>query len=190
MLISFLPLMIRFEKRRLTGRELVILAILAALGAVGRIPFATLPSVQPTTFIIIITGIVFGAESGFVVGTLAAIVSNLFLGQGPWTPWQMYAWGMVGFLSGILKNTWFLKKTGGQIIFGICSSFLFSWIMNIWIILDLVQNFQWTEVIAYYISSFPFDISHALSTAFFIIIFGKDWIKILSRFQRKYGLLE
>ena len=75
--LSFIPLMVRFEKKKIAVRELVMLAILGAVAAVSRVPFATLPSIQPATFVIIITGVVFGSESGFVVGALAAIVSNL-----------------------------------------------------------------------------------------------------------------
>src|SRR5690242_6933421 len=88
---AFIPFVIRFERRKIEGRELVLLAVLAAVAAVSRIPFASLPSVQPTTFVVILSGMVFGSESGFVVGAVAALVSNLFLGQGPWTLWQMLA---------------------------------------------------------------------------------------------------
>ncbi|MCU9613395.1 ECF transporter S component [Caldibacillus lycopersici] len=189
MIGSFFPFFLRFEWKKVTGRELVMLAILAALAAVSRIPFASLPSIQPTTFVIIIAGSVFGAESGFVVGALAAIVSNLFLGQGPWTPWQMYAWGMIGLASGLLKNTWFMKHTIGRTIFGILCGFLFGWIMNLWFVIGIIQDFHWSEIIAYYSASFLFDLAHALSNAFFLIVFAKSWIKILSRFKKKYGLL-
>src|SRR5690625_2661751 len=89
--MTMLQFFARFEIRKITSREIVILAILAAIAAVSRVPFAPLPSVQPTSFVIIITGLVFGAESGFIVGAVAAIVSNIFLGQVPWTPWQMSA---------------------------------------------------------------------------------------------------
>ena len=82
---------LRFELRSITGREIVLLAMLSAIAAVARVPFAPIPSVQPTSFVIILVGLVFGAESGFLVGAIAALVSNIFLGQGPWKPWQMLA---------------------------------------------------------------------------------------------------
>jgi len=78
MICTFLPFIIRFERRNISGRELVMLAVLAAVAAVSRVPFASIPSVQPSTFVIIVTGIALGAESGFVVGALTALVSNLF----------------------------------------------------------------------------------------------------------------
>lgn len=100
LILSTVPFVLRFEMRHLSGRELVLLAVLAAIAAVSRVPFGPLPNIQPTTFVVIVSALVFGAESGFVIGAVAALVSNIFLGQGPWTPWQMYAWGLIGLLSG------------------------------------------------------------------------------------------
>jgi energy-coupling factor transport system substrate-specific component len=190
MTLTFVPFIIRFERRKVAGRELVILAVLAAIAAVSRVPFSSIPSVQPTTFVIIVTGIAFGAESGFVVGALAALVSNLFLGQGPWTPWQMYAWGMIGLFAGFLRNTWLIKRSIGRIIFGFFSGILFGWVMNLWYIVSLGDQVKFAEIIAYYGASIYFDLAHALSNVFFLIIFANSWIKILQRFKKKYGLLD
>lgn len=93
---ALLPLFLRLERRKLEPRELVLLAVLAALAAVSRIPFAALPSVKPVSAIVILSAYVFGAEAGFLIGAVAALVSNLYFGQGPWTPWQMFAWGWSG----------------------------------------------------------------------------------------------
>lgn len=184
-----LPFFIRFEIREIAVREIVMLAMLAAIAAIGRVPFASLPSVQPTSFIIIMTGIVFGAESGFIVGAVAAIVSNIFLGQGPWTPWQMYAWGMMGMSAGLFRNVWWMKKLWGKAIFGFIWGYLFGWFMNLWIIIGNLENFTWEFFIGIYVASLYFDLAHALSNVVFLIIFGASWIKILERFQKKYGLL-
>ncbi|WP_060203945.1 ECF transporter S component [Sporosarcina koreensis] len=185
-----LPFFARFEWREVAGREVVLLAMLAAIAAVGRVPFAGLPSVQPTSFIIIIAGIVFGAESGFIVGAVAAIVSNFFLGQGPWTPWQMYAWGMMGMTAGLLRNAWWLKTVWGKCIFGFVWGYLFGWFMNMWIIVSNIEALSWGFFAGIYISSVYFDLAHALSNVFFLLIFGTSWLKVLQRVQRKYGLLE
>jgi energy-coupling factor transport system substrate-specific component len=190
MTFTFLPFMIRFEHRKVAGRELVMLAVLAAIAAVSRVPFASIPSVQPTTFVIIVTGIAFGAESGFVVGALAALVSNLFLGQGPWTPWQMYAWGMIGLSAGFLRHTWFMKRSFGRIIFGFITGILFGWVMNLWYFVSLGEHVQLAEIIAYYGASIYFDLAHALSNVLFLSIFANSWVKILQRFRKKYGLLD
>lgn len=190
MLGTFLPFIVRFERRKVMGRELVILAILAAIAAVSRVPFASIPSVQPTTFVIIVTGFVFGAESGFVVGALAALVSNLFLGQGPWTPWQMYAWGMIGLSAGFLRGTWIQSTLMGRVLFGFMTGILFGWVMNLWAFVSLGDDINFVEILAYYGASFYFDLAHAISNVFFLLVFATGWIKILQRFRKKYGLLE
>lgn len=190
---SILLLFIRFESRKVEARELVLIAVLAAIAAVSRIPFASIPSVQPTTFVIMTSGLVFGAESGFMIGAVAALASNMILGQGPWTPWQMLAWGLVGWTAGLFGKTKFLNSTWGRIIFGAVWGFLFGWIMNVWGILSLSQYgnvLDMKAVIAYFTASALFDFIHAVSNVFFLLVFGRIWIKNLTRFKRKYGLLE
>lgn len=187
--LTMIPFFARFEVRKISSREIVILAILAAIAAVSRVPFAPLPSVQPTSFVIIITGLVFGAESGFIVGAVAAIVSNIFLGQGPWTPWQMYAWGMIGMTAGLFRNTWWMKQMWGKLLFGFVWGYLFGWFMNLWIIVSAIENFTWEFFISIYVASIYFDLAHALSNVFFLLVFSSSWIRILQRFKRKYGLL-
>lgn len=190
MAASFLPFMITFERRPLAARELVMIAVLAAVAAISRIPFASIPSVQPTTFVIIMAGLVFGGKTGFVVGAMAAFISNLFLGQGPWTPWQMYAWGFIGLCSGLFKNQKERTKPIALAIFGLISGILFGWVMNLWIVVGILRNFEWSEFLALYAASFYFDLAHGLTTAFLLLAFANRWIQILGRFQRKYGLLE
>lgn len=186
---TMIPFFARFEIRKITGREVVILAILAAIAAVSRVPFAGFPSVQPTSFVIIVTGLVFGAESGFMVGAIAAIVSNFFLGQGPWTPWQMYGWGMMGMMAGLLRNTWWMKKMWGKLLFGFIWGYLFGWFMNAWIVVSNIENMTWEFFISIFVGSMYFDLAHGLSNVFFILIFSTSWIKIMNRFKKKYGLL-
>jgi len=184
-----LPFFTRFEVKQIQGREIVILAMLAAIAAVSRVPFAGLPSVQPTSFVIIMTGVVFGAESGFIVGAVAAIASNIFLGQGPWTPWQMYAWGMMGLSAGLLRHSWFLTSTWGKSVFGFVWGYLFGWFMNLWIVVSNIENLTWEWFLTLYASSIYFDLAHGLANVFFLILFSNSWIKIMNRLQRKYGLL-
>lgn len=187
--LVMLPFFARFEMRRILTREIVLLAVLVAIAAISRVPFAGLPSIQPTSFVIIMAGLVFGAESGFIVGAAAALVSNMFLGQGPWTPWQMYAWAMMGMCAGLLKNSSFLKTLWGKSIFGFIWGFLFGWFMNLWIIVGNIENMSLEFVIGIFLSSVYFDLAHALSNVFFIIVFSASWLKILERFKKKCGLL-
>lgn len=93
-----------WEKSRPPLRQVMPTVVLGALAAAGRILFAPVPDVKPVSAICILAGVVFGRRSGFMVGALAALVSNFFFGQGAWTPWQMYSWGMIGYLAGVLAD--------------------------------------------------------------------------------------
>ncbi|MGF7031606.1 energy-coupling factor transport system substrate-specific component [Paenibacillus mucilaginosus] len=187
---SIAPFFLRFERRSIQARELVLLAVLSALAAVGRVPFAALPSVQPTSFIIIVSALVFGSETGFMVGAVAALVSNMFLGQGPWTPWQMFSWGMIGWTAGTLYRWGWLKHRLLLLAFGFVWGILFGWIMNIWFLANMGQDLTWPSILAAYAASFYFDLAHALCNVLFLALLGPGWIKILERYKRKYGLLE
>lgn len=187
---ALFPLFLRLERRPIESRELVLLAVLSAIAAVSRIPFAALPNVQPVTAIVILSAYVFGAETGLIIGAVAALVSNLYFGQGPWTPWQMFAWGMAGFTGGWLRNTWWMRRKTGLLIFGFLWGFMFGWIMNIWHFISMPDAFSWGLVGAVYASSFYFDLAHALSNVFFLSILAGSWVKVLERFRKKYGLLQ
>jgi energy-coupling factor transport system substrate-specific component len=187
--LAMLPFFIRFERKTMKAEEILLIAMLGAIAAVSRVPFAPLPSVQPTSFVIMMSALVFGPEVGFLVGSIAAVVSNMFLGQGPWTPWQMFCWGMIGFTAGLLRNTRFMKSLWGKNIFGFSWGFLFGWIMNLWFLIGMYDHLNWKVFASAYVASFYFDLAHALSNVFFITIFSAIWIKILLRVKTKYGLL-
>src|SRR5512133_1722026 len=91
-----------FERTRPPAKVVALVATLAALATVGRIAFAPFPNVKPTTDIVLFAGFAVGAAPGFAVGATTGLASNVFFGQGPWTPWQMAGWGMVGVLGGVL----------------------------------------------------------------------------------------
>ena len=93
-----------FERSRAGAQAVVLIALLSAVSCAGRVLFAGLPSVQPSSSLIILTGIVFGPQAGFMTGAMTALTSNMLLGQGPWTVWQMSAWGMMGLSSGLLQR--------------------------------------------------------------------------------------
>ena len=112
--ISAVPFLLVFERRRPQARELVPIAVMSALAVVGRTVFSIvpLPNFKPCSAIIMITAIVFGPETGFLTGALTAFVSNFIFGQGPWTPWQMFTWGLLGFLTGLMKNAGLFPTVG------------------------------------------------------------------------------
>jgi len=189
-IVAMVPFFLKFEKRRPEARELVVIAVMAALAALGRVAFAPFANFKPTSAIIIIAALAFGPEAGFLTGATAAAASNLFFGQGPWTPWQMFCWGMIGFIAGVLSKTGFLKGKLSLSIYGLCSGFAFGWVMNIWFIIGFVNPMTWQAILAAYISSFWLDFTHAVSTLIFLLVLAKPWLKKLDRIKVKFGLLE
>ncbi|MBU5437892.1 ECF transporter S component [Tissierella sp. MSJ-40] len=107
---TMIPFAMIFEKREPQARELIIIAVLSAVAVAGRGAFFMLHQFKPVVAIVIISGVCLGAESGFLVGAITGFVSNFFFGQGPWTPWQMFCFGIIGFLAGILFKKGILKK--------------------------------------------------------------------------------
>lgn len=188
--LAIIPFFISLEMRKPKAREIVPIAVMAALGAVGRIAFAAVPGVKPTTAIVIIAGAAFGPQAGFLTGAVSALASNFFFGQGAWTPWQMLAWGLCGLLAGMLKNVRLLKGTKSLMAFGFFASFLFSAIMNSYYIIGFVSPITWGAVITSFAASFSFDITHAVSTVVMLLLVGKIWLKKLERIKTKFGVLQ
>lgn len=178
----------RFEKKGTTSKELAVIATLASLAAISRVPFAVIMSLQPTTFVVMIAGYVFGSQTGFMVGAVAALVSNFFLGQGPWTPWQMFCWGMCGVAAGCISGR---EKRYNRLSFaafaGICG-YLFGWVMNIWHWVGFVYPLNLQTFMATYIASFAFDTIHALGNIAFAMLFGPSFYLILLRYKKKLGV--
>lgn len=187
--LSIILFFAKFEQRDVSAEELVLIAILSAIAAMSRIPFAPLPGIQPASFVVIMSALTFGKEIGFMVGSNVALISNIFLGHGPWTPWQMFCWGIMGYVAGSLKDTRFMKSKLGSIIYGVVAGFLYGWIMNIWFVLNFYQeDITWKVFLGSCIASFPFDRNHAISNAVFLFLFKNGWEKILERAKIKYGL--
>ena len=181
-----------FEAGKPALRQIMPTATLGALAAAGRILFAPIPDFKPVSAICIIAGAVFGKHSGFMVGALAALCSNFFFGQGPWTPWQMFAFGVIGFLAGILYQKGILKARKPDLcIYGFLSVFLiYGGIMNPASILMSYGYITKESLIAYYISGAPIDLVHATSTVIFLWFMSRPLLEKLERIKRKYGLIE
>lgn len=189
--LAMLPFFIVFENRKPQARELIILAVLIALAVAGRGAFFMLPQVKPVAAIVIITGIAFGPESGFLVGCFTALVSNIFFSQGPWTPWQMFAFGMIGFIAGLLYRWGLLKKNRWSLaLFGFFSIFfIYGGIMNPASVLLFMPTLNKDILLAAFISGAPMDLIHGISTAVFLILFANPFLEKLQRVKQKYGLL-
>lgn len=187
---TLLIIFVLYEKSNTTLKEISMTATIAAVAGVLRVPFAALPNIQPTTFIVIISGYVFGPFFGFMVGACAAFVSNIFLGHGPWTPWQMFAWGIAGLSSGLLNK--FINSNSRIIlgIYGFIWGFLYDFILNLWYWLFFVYPLTLESFIALFSTSFFFDLMHALANFGFIFIFGKDLINLLSRYKDRISYIK
>lgn len=190
---SMVPFALRFERRRPRARELVVLAVLIALGVAGRAAFYMLPQFKPAVAIAMIAGIALGAESGFITGAMIAFVSNFVFGQGPWTPWQMEAMGLMGLLAGLL----FYNKEGRMpgtvplVIFGALGTFfVYGLIVDTSTVFTVYGTFTWKHALAQYIAGIKPNLVHAAATVTFLLLLAKPLLKKLERVLVKYGLGE
>lgn len=189
---SLLPFLILFEGRKPQARELVILAVLTALAVAGRAAFYMLPQFKPMAALVIISGIAFGGEAGFLVGAASAFLSNMLFGQGPWTPWQMFAFGLIGFTAGILFKKGVLRRSRAALCTfgGLATLLLYGGLMNLNGLLMFQPNPTAETVLAAYLQGIPFDLIHAFSTVVFLAVLAPPMLEKLDRVKQKYGLLE
>lgn len=191
LLEAAVPFLLIFEGRKPRARELVVIAVICALAVGGRAAFFMVPEVKPMTALVIIAGAALGGETGFVVGAMAAFASNLFFGQGPWTPWQMLAWGLIGFLGGAIFRGDALRW--GRLplcLFGFAAALgIYGGIMNPASVLLSQEQPTVGVFLAAYAMGLPFDLIHAGSTALFLWLIAGPLTEKLQRMKQKYGLL-
>lgn len=188
---AMIPFAVVFEGRRPQSRELVVVSVLCAVAVIGRAAFAFIPQFKPVAAIVIISAVCFGGETGFLVGAVSAFVSNFFFGQGPWTPWQMFSFGIIGFIAGVLYQTGILRKSRMSLcLFGFLSAaFIYGGIMNpasvvIW------QSSPTKEMfVSAYAMGLPFDLIHGASTAIFLWLGAIPMGEMLDRVKTKYNML-
>ncbi len=189
---TMLPFVMIFEGRKPQARELVIIASLCGIGVAGRAAFFMLPQFKPVAAMVIISSVAFGGESGFLVGAMTMFLSNMLYGQGPWTPWQMFAMGVIGFLSGVLFRKGLLRRDRVSLaVFGGVSVFLvYGGIMNPASVLMFQSKVSWPMIITSWVTGAPFDLIHAAATVFFLLVMGEPMLEKLDRIKVKYGLVE
>lgn len=187
-----LPFFFRFEARRPQARELVILTVMAALAAVSRVVFAFSPYLKTITGIIMITGIAFGPEAGFLTGAVAAFASNFFFSQGPWTPWQMFAYGFGGFFAGVIFHNhrnwakpWVLAPFGFLTILLVIGPMLDSCT-----VFTMLSKFTVKNVLAVYAAGVGYNVTHGIGAALTLFFVSRPLLGKLDRLQTKYGILE
>lgn len=172
-----------FEKKSTGTRRMVIVAVMVALCFAGRF----IPFLKPIAALTIITALYLGGEAGFLVGSLSAILSNFYFGQGPWTAFQMLAWGLIGFFAGLLADK-LLKSRILLLLYGAASGLAYSFIMDIWTVLWYNQGFDFKLYFAALVTAIPYTASYAVSNVLFLYLLAKPFGEKLQRIKVKYGV--
>ncbi|KPU43350.1 hypothetical protein OXPF_27910 [Oxobacter pfennigii] len=181
-MVSFV---IIFEMREIDAKTICILATISAIIGVLRVPFAAIPGVQPVTFMCAVTGYSMGSVNGFMVGAMSAFISNFFLGHGPWTLWQMMGWGLCGAFFGAFKKP--IKSGGINVFILLCGlwGYIYGFILNQWYLLQYIRPVTLKAILIGSILSFSYDSMHALGNIVFSRVFGKSFIEVLERYNRR-----
>ena len=190
MILACVPFVLSFERRKPQPREILTIAVMSAISVAGRCLFVVTPGFKPVAAITAITGFSLGAEAGFLTGATSALVSNMFFGQGPWTPFQMFTWGMIGFMAGLLGKTGVMHKKIPLILFGIFAGVFFSFGMDIWGSVSMYGVFSWEAYVLALSSAVPFTIIYAISNIIFLLLLTKPISEKLERIKHKYGILQ
>ncbi len=183
---------ISFEKKKKRIGEIVVISTLCAFGVAGRAAFAATPQFKPVAALVIISGICLGSETGFLIGAVTAFVSNFIFGQGMWTPWQMFGFGTLGFVSGMLFYSGILPHRKIPVtIFGFFAVLLiYGPLLNLSYLVAGTEETGLRLYLYYCLLGLPFDLIHAVSTAFFLWFGADTMIEKLERIKSKYGIFE
>ena len=189
-LFAMLPFFVRFEGRRPQVREIVLLAVMTAFAVAGRAAFYWAPQFKPVCAIVILTAAAFNAEAGFIVGAASALISNMFFGQGPWTPWQMLGFGLAGFFGGLLFYNREVK-TAPLLAYGFFSVLIiYGVLLDTASLLMYSQDVTWKALLAVYASGFSFNLIHSASTVVFLVLLRKPVLTKFRRIKIKYGMMD
>lgn len=186
-----IPFFLAFEGRRPQARELVVLAVMCALAVAGRVAIP-IPSFKAIFAVIMIAGMAFGPESGFLVGAISALASNFFYSQGPYTPWQMMAYGAGGMLAGFaFAPNRLPRKPWVMGIFGFLAvAFFVGPLLDTCSVFLVMSKVSFKGAMAFYVSGFPVNLRQAIATGIVLLLLGKPFLEKLDRIQVKYGMLD
>ena len=175
-----------YERSRPPAQVVALVAALAALAIAGRIAFAAFPNVKPTTDIVVFAGFALGAAPGFAVGALAALVSNFWFGQGPWTPWQMAGWGLCGVL-GALVGVGF-RNAGRLTLAATCgiAGLAYGALLNFSLMATYGGELSWERYGVLAARAIPFDAAHVIGNVVLALLAGPAIVRMLTRFRRRF----
>jgi energy-coupling factor transport system substrate-specific component len=166
-----------------SAKELALIATLGGAAAAGRVLFAAIPGVQPVTVVAVCAGAALGMRAGIAVGGVAALVSNFFLGQGVWTPWQMLAWGACGAAGAVFASPARRRAFLAALCFVL--GLAFSSFMDVWNWLTFYDEHTWQTFVAVQSRGFPFDLAHAIGNIVIALVAGPELLRLLERYGRR-----
>ncbi len=185
-----IPFFVSFESRKPQARELVVIAVLCAIASVSRM-IVPVPHFKPVFAVIMICGIAFGPQTGFLIGAMSALISNFFAGQGPWTPWQMLAYGAAGLLAGAVAKIRWMKKPMPLAVFGFLAVPLcVGLLLDLGSVFTMLTTLNRENFLFMMVQGIPMNIANGVSTALTMLIFAKPLLNMLERIQVKYGMLD
>ena len=181
-----LPAYLFYEAKKPRAIEIVVLATLTALTVTGRVVFYMLPVIKPVIALVMLAGLAFGPLSGMMVGASSMLISNIFFRQGPWTPWQMFTFAIIGLLSGLLGRNEKNKNNLPLIcVTGVFMTLVvFGGIMNPASVIMYEPDFNRNMIFTAYATGFPYDLLSAAFTAVFLWIGTKPMLKKCERVKR------
>ena len=175
-----------FERRKTGTRRMILVAVMTALSVAGRFVFMMIPGFKPITAMVVITAIYLGGEAGFLTGALSALISNFYFGQGPWTPFQMLSWGLLGLIAGFMARP--LKRSRILLsLYGILAGVAYSFIMDVWTVLWYNGSFSASLYAAALGTAIPYTIAYAVSNVIFLNLLARPFGEKLERVRIKYG---
>lgn len=185
-----IPFFFSFEERKPQARELAVIAVMSAIAAVSRM-VVPIPNFKPIFAVIMISGIAFGPQTGFLVGAMSAFASNFFASQGPWTPWQMMAYGVAGLLAGTLARGRKMKKPLPLAVFGFVSVLLvIGPLLDLSSVFTMLTEITWAGVLSVFGYGLTVNVSQGISTAVTLLLVSKPLLQMLERIRVKYGILD
>lgn len=180
---------VSFEQRKPSVKDLLPVVVMTAVASVGRVLFSFAPQIQPVTAIVMIMGSFCGKQTGFLTGALCALLSNLFLGQGPWTPFQMLAWGLIGAVAAVAAKLPLFRKLWAVCLLGFLSAFFYGAVTDLWTVLAVGESLSPALFAAVYGAAVPFSFLHGIGNVIFLALLYKPLGKRLIRIQEKFGVL-
>ena len=193
MILSMIPFFVSYESRKPQARELVTLAVMCAIAVASRVAFIAVPHFKPIGGIVMITAMAFGPQAGFMAGSLSMLISDIIFGQGPWTPWQMLSFGLLGFVSGIMGRAKILdvaKPMRNAIIGFLMILLVVGPILDTSTVFFMASMVNGQSALAVYLAGIHINAIHASAVALCMFFLTKPIMEKLDRIKVKYGMME